>query len=246
MTHRGPAEWKAHVYGYRGPGVGNGVRLLLVLMADHMDDRRNVSVPRSRLADMLGISRREVAGRLAAAKEAGLLDAVQTGRPGVTAVYQGLFPVAGDHGVPKQDGDYGVPTDGDHGVPTKAAVHGSGNPPMQPPEYGDPVVRASSKSNHSKIPGYQQTAPRGELTAPQGEDGQPAEQAPGFPLMRPGSKPDPVPIARLPRSASTGSGSAGQQQMCPVPGCREPLRGVAVGRGICGAHWLSQTKGVAS
>ena len=90
-TASGSAEWKAHVYRYHGPYVGNGVRVLLLLLADHMDQRRHVSVPRPRLAGMLGISEMEVKKRVAAAKKAGLLDNVVKGHNGVTAVYQGLF-----------------------------------------------------------------------------------------------------------------------------------------------------------
>lgn len=241
MTCQGPAEWKAHVYGYRGKRVGNGVRLLLVLMAEHMDGKRYVSVPRSQLADALGISRREVADRLTAAKEAGLLDSVRAGRPGVTAVYQGLFPADGDHGVPKEDGDHGGPTDEDYGGPKEAAQHGSGNPPMQTPAYGDPVVRASSKRKPSESPGDQQAAPRGEPTTQQGEDEQPIQQAPGSPLERPSSATVDLPAEHpLRQPTGTVSGSATRPTTCGQAGCGEVLDGVALDRGWCGPHWLTR------
>src|SRR5215207_906089 len=91
MTAPGPVEWKAHVYRYHGEGVGNGVRVLLLYLADNMDDRCHVSVPRPKLAAKLGIAEMEVKKRIAAAKKAGLIDSVVRGHNGVTAVYQGLF-----------------------------------------------------------------------------------------------------------------------------------------------------------
>ncbi len=36
MNIANAAEWKALVYLYRGPGVSNGVRVLLLYLADHM------------------------------------------------------------------------------------------------------------------------------------------------------------------------------------------------------------------
>ena len=90
-TASGSAAWKAHVYSYHGPGLGNGVRVLLLLLADYMDQRRHVTVPRSRLAAQLGITEDQVKRRVAAAKKAGLLDNVVKGHNGVTAVYRGLF-----------------------------------------------------------------------------------------------------------------------------------------------------------
>ncbi len=74
MNIANAAEWKALVYLYRGPGVSNGVRVLLLYLADHMGANRVVSVPRSTIARDLNISEREVTQRIEAAREAGLLD----------------------------------------------------------------------------------------------------------------------------------------------------------------------------
>lgn len=153
------AEWRALVYRYRGPGVGNGVRVLLIYLADHMRPNRTVSVPRSTIARDLGISTAEVTKRMKAAKDAGLLDPVQRGRPGVTAVYQGLFPspVRG----------MGNPTSGvTPGLPSETAQHGMGNPTSKPPVRGNPGVAATIKRSESKAVVLGTTAEGSTTTAP--------------------------------------------------------------------------------
>ena len=84
------SEWRAFVYRYRGPGVGNGVRVLLVYLADNMRPDRTVSVPRSTIARDLGVSEREVTARIRAARDAGLLDTVVPARRCAAAVYRGI------------------------------------------------------------------------------------------------------------------------------------------------------------
>ena len=90
MSGATAAEWKSLVFRYRGPGVGNGVRVLLLYLADHMKANRMVSVPRSTIARDLGISEREVTARIKAAREAGLLDTVVPARRCAAAVYRGI------------------------------------------------------------------------------------------------------------------------------------------------------------
>lgn len=84
------AEWKALVYRHRGPGVSNGVRVLLIYLADRMEADRTVSVPRSTIARDLGVSEREVTARVKAARDAGLLDTVIPARRCAAAVYRGI------------------------------------------------------------------------------------------------------------------------------------------------------------
>lgn len=88
MTSR--AEWKAHVYQFRGDGVGNGVRVLLLLLADHMDPSCRVSVPRHKLAAALGVSETEIKKRIKIAQDVGVLRSVARGHQGRTAVYEGV------------------------------------------------------------------------------------------------------------------------------------------------------------
>lgn len=163
-----PTDWKAHVARYRGEGVGNGVRALLLVMADEMNGQRRVSVPRIRLAAMLNVSEKQIYRRIRAAKNAGLLDTVVRGHNGMTAVYQGLFAVSS--GTSRGS----IPR-----TPT-------GNPKKYPysASSGTPVGPTSSKSNHSDTPGSQPSARRGEPRAQQREDEQPREQAPVASLLR--------------------------------------------------------------
>lgn len=124
------AEWKAMVYQHRAEGLGNGVRVLLLFLADNMKANRMVSVPRSQIAAALGVSTAEVTNRIKAAREAGLLDSVRQGRPGVTAVYQGLLPSL----------SVGNP------VLTKPeAAHGTGNHTSISASLGNPGVAATVK-----------------------------------------------------------------------------------------------------
>ncbi|GAB3698514.1 hypothetical protein [Mariniluteicoccus flavus] len=144
------ADWKAMVYRHRGEGVGNGVRVLLLYLADHMQANLQVSVSRQKIATDLGVSTSEIRNRFHAAKAAGLLDHVQVGRPGTQAKYVGIFP---DLVTP------GYPSDGNHGVPKKHNKHGTGNPPMYPADYGNPGVPAISK--HSQTSAFTLDSPRG-------------------------------------------------------------------------------------
>jgi hypothetical protein len=85
-------QWRAEVA--RSPRLSNAARVLLLVLADHMDAKRRVSVPRSRLARQIGRHPQRVAERIKQAREAGLLDVVSPGYRGHTAVYVGLFPDA--------------------------------------------------------------------------------------------------------------------------------------------------------
>ena len=68
----------------------NGCRVMLLRLSDEMDAKCIVSVPRSRLAADLGVAPARITEWVSKAKALGFLDTVRRGRPGVTAVYQGL------------------------------------------------------------------------------------------------------------------------------------------------------------
>jgi hypothetical protein len=82
-------EWRATVY--LCPTVSNGVKVLLLYLADRMDERRNVSVPRVTIARAHAVPEIEIKRRMTEAHKAGLLDTISRGQKGRTAVYQGLF-----------------------------------------------------------------------------------------------------------------------------------------------------------
>lgn len=98
-----------------------GCALLLLRLSDDMDQYAKVSIPRSVLADDLDTSTARITDWITEAVEKRFLDRVRRGRPGVTAVYQGLIRTADEvrPGVPSQR--YATP---DHvevrpGVPLK-------------------------------------------------------------------------------------------------------------------------------
>lgn len=100
-----------------------------------MRSDRTVSVSRSSLATTLDVSSTVITKRIKKAHEAGLLDTIVVGRPGITAVYQGLFP--GNHVVIKAGGSLGT-----------------GRVTKQNPEVGNPVVAAISKTQLNSDPTF--------------------------------------------------------------------------------------------
>src|SRR5215213_6475214 len=91
------ASWRQMVLTFHGAGMTEAVRVLLLVMAEDMNQGRYVSVPRLRLAKTLAVDPRRITERVLIARELGLLDTVQNGRPGRTATYQGTFPSGGAH-----------------------------------------------------------------------------------------------------------------------------------------------------
>jgi len=85
-------RWRRLVLRHRAPRLTGSVRVLLLVMADHMDERGYVSVPRSRLAETLAVAPARVSERIGVATSVGLLAVVRRARPGVTAVYQATLP----------------------------------------------------------------------------------------------------------------------------------------------------------
>jgi hypothetical protein len=68
-----------------------GCQVLLLRLADSMNAKAIVSVPRSQLAQEFDCPPVRITEWINQAKAAGFLDIVRRGRPGVTAVYQGLY-----------------------------------------------------------------------------------------------------------------------------------------------------------
>lgn len=141
-------KWRNAVFAPR-PGMTDGCRVLLLLLAERMDAKGIVSVPRSKLAEKLGVDPARISERTKLARELGLLDIVRRGRPGVTAVYQALVPPAwkGAESAPtKRDSAHMRKTrqlDADS-APLAAVQHGAENSMCPgadsvPPEKGDMV-----------------------------------------------------------------------------------------------------------
>ncbi|MCU1691153.1 MAG: hypothetical protein JWM64_244 [Frankiales bacterium] len=100
----------------RSAAISDSVRVLLLALCDDMTEAGQVSVPRSRLATRLGRSERRVSERLEQAVEARLLDRVQTGTPGRTAVYAALLATEQRRVRPR----------------TTSRREGGGRPPLEP------------------------------------------------------------------------------------------------------------------
>ena len=99
-------RFRMGVYAKR-PEMTNGCRVLLLRLSDGMDSKCIVSVPRSTLADELGVAPARITEWIAQAKALGFLSSVRRGRPGVTAVYQGMIVAPAQapevrQGVPSQ------------------------------------------------------------------------------------------------------------------------------------------------
>lgn len=124
-------------------GMTNGCRVLLLRLCDSMNANGVVSVPRSQLADEFGVAPARITENITLAKRLGFLDTVRRGRPGVTAVYQGLIPPpdmvrkpGGDmvrQGVPQKDSTWYATAGSQVDVPERAdAPPPTGRGPSEP------------------------------------------------------------------------------------------------------------------
>ena len=219
MRGRDAASWREMVLAYQAAGMTNGVRVLLVVMAEHMNSGRYVSVPRSRLAERFGISPRRVTERIQIAHELGLLDTVEKGKPGRTATYQGLFPSGGAHVRTKSRRPLGAVE-----RTIKTAQHGAhGGPP-------------SIKPNGSEAPVSESVGTHQKTRAPRGEEGQGLDHAPGFPSWRLSSE-NQQQTEPLPRSQDTVVPFETQPTTCEW--CDRQLVGpVQLEHGLCNRHWV--------
>lgn len=90
MSRLTPERWRRAVY--RHSQVTNATRVALLYLADYATPDAKVSVPRSQIAEALGVRPQRVTERLTEAKALGFLDDVVRGQPGRTAVYALLVP----------------------------------------------------------------------------------------------------------------------------------------------------------
>lgn len=97
----------------------DSVKVLLLRLLEDMDSKLIVSVPRSRLAADLGVPMPRISERVKVARDLGYLDQVRRGRPGVTAVYQGL---RGTGSVPRAEVRHPVPSRGTESVPLSTGL----------------------------------------------------------------------------------------------------------------------------
>lgn len=136
-------RWRAHIL--RTSGITDSVRVLMLLLADHMSEDGRVSVPRSHLAQQLGRSERRINERMSAAVEAGKLGRVERGRVGRTATYIALLPGAeGADGRPLARGRIAAPSGGRTGAPYPHAQKGAPGGPAKPQQPQQPAVAADS------------------------------------------------------------------------------------------------------
>lgn len=83
-------RFRAGVYGNRDK-LTPGCQVLLLRLSDGMNANAIVSIPRSRLAEEFHCDPSRVTEWMNQARAAGFLSMVRRARPGVTAVYQGMY-----------------------------------------------------------------------------------------------------------------------------------------------------------
>lgn len=95
-----------------------GAQVLLLRLSDGMNANAIVSIPRSQLAEEFGCPYQRITEWVRQAKDAGYLSTVRRGRPGVTAVYQGLRVAR--EGVPSDMARITKPRGARQSVPAEA------------------------------------------------------------------------------------------------------------------------------
>jgi hypothetical protein len=113
---------------YRHPTIPAGCKLLLIRLSDSMSADAKVSVPRSTLAADLDVAPARISEWVKQARTAGFLDVVRRARPGVTAVYQGLF--VGTDSVPNRGTDFLTSLGTETGPPNRTQRYGN-HPPQE-------------------------------------------------------------------------------------------------------------------
>jgi DNA-binding Lrp family transcriptional regulator len=96
--------------------IPDSVKVLLLRLLEDMSPKLVVSVPRSKLAEDLGVPLPRISERVKVAREKGYLSQVRRGRQGVTAVYQGMVQRRGTESVPLEV-RHPVPSRGTESVP---------------------------------------------------------------------------------------------------------------------------------
>lgn len=147
------AGWQRSVFEH--PHATSGTKVvLLLLLASGMKPNGVVSVPRSQLAQTLGVSPARITEAVNAAVEMGLLSRVASGHPGRTAVLQAMV-ARGTDSVPSK------------GTPTRTFKGTESAPPQadsQGPEgYGFqyPNTRVRLRTPTAVHPGTQRGSRRG-------------------------------------------------------------------------------------
>ncbi len=145
-------RWCAEVA--RTSAVTDSVKVLLLVLAVEMRENGYVSVPRLELCRRLDRRERVVSERLAQAVNAKLLDRVQRGQKGRTAVYRALLPDAFSRT------NHSTLTHGRRSVQQDEAQHPEGTVVQHPDTAlsGPPGARASSRSEH-KLTGFAAVPP---------------------------------------------------------------------------------------
>ena len=97
VTRRGSlrSQWRTEVLASHR--ITDSVRVLLLLLHEHMNAQGQVSVPRRKLAEYLNKSERRIDERLQRAREAGFLTRKVSGQPGRTAVYLATIPARAEN-----------------------------------------------------------------------------------------------------------------------------------------------------
>lgn len=98
---------------YRGD-MPAGTKVLLLRLLDDMNHKLIVSVPRRRLAEDLNVDPSRISEATTKAKNLGYLDVVKRGRPGTTAVYQGML--GGAESAPQSTPQHGAENSTCHGA----------------------------------------------------------------------------------------------------------------------------------
>lgn len=117
----------------------DGCRVLLLRLADAMDSRGYVSIPRAKLAAQLGVAPARISERIKLARALGFLDIAEPARPRYTAVYQGTIPdaVGGTESVPLEVRPP-VTIPGTDSVPQKSEIHAHERYACTPPNSKRP------------------------------------------------------------------------------------------------------------
>jgi hypothetical protein len=140
-------KFRRGVYENRGR-ITAGTQVLLLRLSDDMSARAIVSIPRSRLAAEFDCAPARITEWINQAKSAGFLSVVRRPRPGVTAVYQGLY-VAPEvrEGVPTPEVRKTEPVLVREGVPLEDVQRYARAVPQEVVGNGDVCVFPETETN---------------------------------------------------------------------------------------------------
>lgn len=120
-------RWRAEVI--KTGLISDSVRVVLIVLADSMTDAGYVSVPRAKLAELVGRSPRRITERIEKARQVGYLDVVRRGQPGRTAEYCATLPAHGAHGRTTDMVRIAAPIQVRTGAPPWESAHGADGGP---------------------------------------------------------------------------------------------------------------------